>query len=128
MMFELTWKPVSSRFVSYRVIRSFSRAVWPITNQCEIPGPKAQINWQIQAIECGFLFSLIRLEPVKHLGAGDGIGHDVLPADDDRGRRIGLPNCRRNKIGRKLQSETGGIGRVISFRNVSAHTFKRVKA
>jgi hypothetical protein len=46
MMFELTWKPVSSRFVSYRVIRSFSRAVWPITNQCEIPGPKAQNNLQ----------------------------------------------------------------------------------
>jgi hypothetical protein len=28
----------------------------------------------------------LQAQPVKHLGAGDGIGHDVLPADEELGR------------------------------------------
>ena len=42
--------------------------------------------------------------------AGDGIGHCVLSVDDDGGRRIGIPEYRRNKIGRKFQGEPSGIG------------------
>src|SRR5208282_4451175 len=57
-----------------------------------------------------WIFSLLT-QSEKHLWAGYGINHDILPADDDRFRRIGVPDGRRNKIGRKLQSEAGGIGR-----------------
>ena len=54
-------------------------------------------------------------EPEKHLCAGYGIGHDILSVDDDRRRRIGLPICRRNKLGCKPQSKANGIRRPCQY-------------
>lgn len=50
-------------------------------------------------------------EPVKPLCAGDGIGDDVQPANNNWRGRIGFPNYRRSKIGCGLQTKTGKISR-----------------
>src|SRR5258707_14523425 len=48
-------------------------------------------------------------EPVKLLGAGDGIGHGVLPIDDDGIRRNRTPS-RRGKVSRRFQLKARGVG------------------
>src|SRR3989442_14472823 len=62
----------------------------------------------------GFLAGLVRLllaKPIKLLCAGVGIGDGVQAVDDDRRRRIGEPDRRRNEVRGGLQNEPGGIGR-----------------
>ena len=58
-------------------------------------------------VDVGCLVRLSQLlaQPVKLLAAGDGIDNDVLPADDDRWRRIGGPDRRWTKVRGGLQSE-----------------------
>ena len=61
----------------------------------------------------GFRFASLR-EAEEHLRAGDGIGYEILPADDDRGCGIGLPSDWGNQIGGALQS----VSRVIKARGI----------
>ena len=66
-----------------------------------------------------FHFSLC--EPEKLLGAGDVIDDDVLPADDDRGCGIGLPDHRRNQIGGGHHRVAGGGETNVSGRPGQNH-------
>src|ERR1700690_529985 len=70
------------------------------------PPALAQLNWFASIDD----FKLL-LEPVELLGTGDGIGHDVLPVDYYRRRRIGEPTCRRTEIIGGCQIESWRVGR-----------------